>query len=1544
MNEEYRLQLLSHGQIFPTREEALEYIEDVFKGFAKWAEPALFFYGSEREPKMILAFGASKNASRPRVCFIDDAELRELIAAVQEATDQNTEDIAKTSERLLNVINVVGLTLDENKIVNQVSYDPDPSDELIRNAQTVADAIAIISTFVQEKVKELATTFIDTKSVAFTKEQTETGSTVKADVKISTEGDDDDLEFNNNIVGIKPDGVFASCNIEYDAERNRLIFTTSGMKNGRFVTDANKKIIDFGAHTIYTADNEGHNINVIINQERGTISADAKLSESEDNILKVVDGKLTVDGRAKNIKFQNTTVAAKLVEFTNAIAEIQEKIAVLDLNDLIVGDESDSILTRAIKNPNGGYTITADSRFGSDNSIVIANGGLSANIDVEVDTAANKLVLKVGNVNKSVTLPGVSIIDNIYYDAANKAIVITWKDGSQQTVIPVGDMLKTWDVYNNPSSAVTLTKSSPATGPELLSAEVKIRTTDNLLGKTSGGELFVNKSDIDNAIAVVQNAVTTETNARIAADSEINASVANVSASLDLTNANLANEVTRATTAEGEIAADVASLGARVTTAEENVTQAVADAAAAMSQVELTNANLEAEVRRAQTAEGVISDDVTSLTSRMTTAEGQISQAFADAADAKAIAEQVDTKLTAEVNRAQAAEANLEADINEVDTQVDGLAGELEAEKLARATADAVQDEKIATLQSDLASAEASHNTDINRLQGLITDNSNAIAVLNGPASQSGSVLEAVEIAKAYADNVGAAEQTRATAAEQANATAIANEVSRATAAEAQGLADSKAYTDDKVAYAQHLAEDYTDAAKREAIETSGTNADAKVAAEAARAQAAEQANAAEIVALKAKDEEIDVELAKKIESVTVEQSTASNRQYIIKVDGVPAGEINIPEDQFIREVHYDAGNKAIVFTFVTESGETVLNVDVSDLVDTYTAGNGLKLDDNNQFSVVINEDSETYLSLTAEGLKLFGIDAALAAKANAADVYTKAEADAKFLTEHQDISGLATKAELAPVSAKADANEAAITVINGNEAQDGSIKKALADAKSYADGIVTAEASRATAAEQANADAITIINGNEAQDGSIKKALADAKSYSDNLIASESQARIAADNLINDAIATKANADNVYTKAQIDAKGYLVASDIATKAERAELDAEVTRAQTAEAGLAADIAEANGKIAANTTDIIDLQRESARLNLIVDETNSVKLTKSKDDTGTELSADVKLDITNTNILKITGNGLTADVEMSYSQATNTITFSNGLTTQEFQLAGASLLEDGYYNAATKQIILITRLADGTTKEIVIDAESLIHTLKVDNGLNNPIKLAKTTDSEGVDVLSARLDISTEAHNLILNNNGTLYASNEAKNHTALWNGTEKTLQEVLELLKTEAEAGSEAAEEIAEIEAEVHDLELQVANVRTEIVTINQRVTDNTTAIAQNAGAINTLSNQVSELNSAFTNLSNEFTELETTVESYDGRMTALETDNVVIKEGLENLSTAVENLGDEVDGVKANITVIENKLGNISIEHPVSERLEYLEQEIQGVDNGTY
>ena len=94
-------------------------------------------------------------------------------------------------------------------------------------------------------------------------------------------------------------------------------------------------------------------------------------------------------------------------------------------------------------------------------------------------------------------------------------------------------------------------------------------------------------------------------------------------------------------------------------------------------------------------------------------------------------------------------------------------------------------------------------------------------------------------------------------------------------------------------------------------------------------------------------------------------------------VDSTNAGEISIPKDRFLKQAYYDPQKKSLIFIFVTEDGEQTVPVDISDLVDTYTAGNGLSLA-NNKFSITIDSTSDSYLTVGANGIKLSGVAAAI--------------------------------------------------------------------------------------------------------------------------------------------------------------------------------------------------------------------------------------------------------------------------------------------------------------------------------------------------------------------------------------------------------------------------------------------------------------------------------------------------------------------------------------------------------------------------------------
>lgn len=95
---------------------------------------------------------------------------------------------------------------------------------------------------------------------------------------------------------------------------------------------------------------------------------------------------------------------------------------------------------------------------------------------------------------------------------------------------------------------------------------------------------------------------------------------------------------------------------------------------------------------------------------------------------------------------------------------------------------------------------------------------------------------------------------------------------------------------------------------------------------------------------------------------------------YELQVGDKIAGTINIPADQFLKSVEYSAEDKSLTFVFNTSEGEQTSVVDLSSLVYTYVAGNGIELIENG-FSIKLDPSSESYLSVSEAGIKVEGIN-----------------------------------------------------------------------------------------------------------------------------------------------------------------------------------------------------------------------------------------------------------------------------------------------------------------------------------------------------------------------------------------------------------------------------------------------------------------------------------------------------------------------------------------------------------------------------------------
>ena len=78
-------------------------------------------------------------------------------------------------------------------------------------------------------------------------------------------------------------------------------------------------------------------------------------------------------------------------------------------------------------------------------------------------------------------------------------------------------------------------------------------------------------------------------------------------------------------------------------------------------------------------------------------------------------------------------------------------------------------------------------------------------------------------------------------------------------------------------------------------------------------------------------------------------------------------------KDGMVDKVQFDPASKVLTITFNTVSGKEAIPVDLSSLVDTYTAGNGIAID-KNIVSVKRDTSSEKFLSGGTNGVNLSGV------------------------------------------------------------------------------------------------------------------------------------------------------------------------------------------------------------------------------------------------------------------------------------------------------------------------------------------------------------------------------------------------------------------------------------------------------------------------------------------------------------------------------------------------------------------------------------------
>lgn len=100
----------------------------------------------------------------------------------------------------------------------------------------------------------------------------------------------------------------------------------------------------------------------------------------------------------------------------------------------------------------------------------------------------------------------------------------------------------------------------------------------------------------------------------------------------------------------------------------------------------------------------------------------------------------------------------------------------------------------------------------------------------------------------------------------------------------------------------------------------------------------------------------------------------------LLGIDNAVVSEIDATpfiRDGMLSNVEYDAETNTLTFTWNTAAGEMSDTVVLSDIIEPYTAGNGLELS-GNEFAVKVDSESEAFLTVGENGVKLSGVQDAI--------------------------------------------------------------------------------------------------------------------------------------------------------------------------------------------------------------------------------------------------------------------------------------------------------------------------------------------------------------------------------------------------------------------------------------------------------------------------------------------------------------------------------------------------------------------------------------
>ena len=198
----------------------------------------------------------------------------------------------------------------------------------------------------------------------------------------------------------------------------------------------------------------------------------------------------------------------------------------------------------------------------------------------------------------------------------------------------------------------------------------------------------------------------------------------------------------------------------------------------------------------------------------------------------------------------------------------------------------------------------------------------------------------------------------------------------------------------------------------------------------------------------------------------------------------------------------------------------------------------------------------------------------------------------------------------------------------------------------------------------------------------------------------------------------------------------------------KAKIEAEIQRATAAE------------KV--NSDAIAALEKKTT---MTANNTGTINLTKTvlEDGNGYTLSGSVNVSQELGNIINSDGSALKAMVDLVYDGDKNTLTLKTSNNADKvIALNQGSIITSIRYESDTKELIITYQTATGESQEVKVNVADLFNEVSVENPAENAVTLKMTNKSDGSQIITADVNVSSEPNNLLQKVTGNLYVSNSA--------------------------------------------------------------------------------------------------------------------------------------------------------------------------------------